>query len=164
MRGKRRLSTRERNIHTGFRDDTVGFDLDNFVKCQAHIWTAQRLEVALVSHNPPASERCKFFTVHTSQVFVESQARTVCRNDKMLVFRRCRLLYVVHRNLGQSKQVKRVTVLKILFGSYLSHNFGRVIVAFPFENEEGHLVLLVTSEWERDEMRLRRTEAAMRKR
>ena len=32
-------------------------------------------------------------------------------------------------------------VLKTLLGSYLRHNFRCIIVAFPFKNEEGHLVL-----------------------
>ena len=61
MRGKL-VSTRERNMLTRFRYDTVGFYARDLVKCESNVRTAQRLEIALVAHNAPASECCNLFT------------------------------------------------------------------------------------------------------
>ena len=38
-----------------------------------------------------------------SRVLVNSEERTVRRNDDMVIFRRRDLIYVIHRNLSQSK-------------------------------------------------------------
>ena len=46
-------------------------------------------------------------SVHSGWVLVESRARTICRNDEVVIFRRGNLLYIIPRNLSQSDMSKK---------------------------------------------------------
>lgn len=78
-------------VNTGCRDNTICFYVRDVVECEAHVRTIQRLEIAMVPNNTLASKSCRRSILKCLSCI--QRARTVCRNNEVMILGRYRSLY-----------------------------------------------------------------------
>ena len=89
-----------KKVNTSFHNDTIWLDACDTIGCEADIWTMQRLKISLVAHKASTSNSC-MWRLHRAVRDAKKYVRTIFRYDKVVVFGRCRALYVVLRGLHQ---------------------------------------------------------------
>jgi len=88
-------------VNTRFRNNPILFNAYNVVKCEAHVRAVQRLKIPLIAHNASASQSCIRYL--DQQSYMEKRyVLTVFRNDKVMIFGRYHILYVLLGSLHQS--------------------------------------------------------------